>query len=199
MNIRRLLLFIAIAVITATCQLKKVTETSPAGTIPKAPKSNRAKLLVQKEKKGTETGVYQQKLELREPLTINGKKVSDRHRFELSSTANYPGDKPACISERSSVNILHEKSKKSGWQYLKVSKVVWVVDGQKTSPEKIIQSPIEFEDGEWWESLITRPSCTTFQQLATAKTAELHIDGAVLKLSDEEIVALKDFTTAIGY
>ena len=199
MNVLRLLLFIAITVFTATCQLKNATESSPLSNKAKVQKSNRAKLIIQQEKKGTETGVYQQKLELREPLTVNGKKVAGRHRFELSSTANYPGDKPACISERCSVIILHEKPIKGGWQYSKSSKVVWVVDGQNTSPEKIIQAPIEFEDGEWWESLITRPSCETFQQLASAKTAELRIDGALLKLSDEEIAALKEFVTAIGY
>lgn len=156
-------------------------------------------MIIQQEKKGTETGVYQQDLELREPLTINGRKVADRHTFELSSTANYAGDTPACTSEQASVTILHGKPKKSGWQYAKVSKVVWVIDGQSTSPEKIIQAPIELEDSEWWESIITRPSCQTFQQLASAKTAELRVDGAVLKLSDEEITAWKEFATAIGY
>lgn len=199
MSVPKLLLFIVVTAFTTTCQVKNATDSSPQGNKAKVQKSKRAKLIIQQEKKGTETGVYQQKLELREPLTVNGKNVAGRHRFELSSSANYPGDKPTCISERCAVIILHEKPIKSGWQYSKVGKVVWVVDGQNTSPEKVIQSPIEFEDGDWWESLITRPDCETFRQLAAATTVELRINDAVLKLSDEEILALKEFVTAIGF
>lgn len=199
MKTTSLLTVAILCVVVLACNQTGDRTGSTGGKAANVQRSKRAKLIVQLEKKGTETGVYQQDLKLDGPVMVKGKPVAGKHKIELGSIANYPGTKPACISPQVAMNILHEKPIKGGWQFPASAKVVWVIDGQNTSPKRINQRPIEKEDGEWWESLITEPDCETYRHLATATTAELHINDAVLALTAEEIATLKEFSNAIGY
>lgn len=182
------------------CNFARDKRSSPsADNKPNVQRSSRAKLIVQKEKSGAETGVYLHDLELRGPALLKGKPMPGKHRFEIGINAGYPGEKQACLPTRSALIILHEKPSRSGWQYPAQAKVVWNIDGQKTVPKKVIQQPIEKEDGEWWESLITEPDCETFRHLAGGQQAELSINDVLIKLSPEEIAELKRVANALGF
>lgn len=183
----------------AGCSLPQPKGQNTLGDKADVKSGKRSKLIIQKEKNNTETGVYMHDLELREPLMVNGRPVPGKRRFEIGINGNYVGEKRSCEPIRYALIILHEKPEKTGWQYSPKTKIVWVIDGKETRPGKIIQAPIEKEDGEWWESLITRPDCETFRQMASAVSAELHINDAVIKLQPDEIAAIKEYAVAIGF
>lgn len=199
MNKPTLAMAAVLIVMASSCAPPKNQNPSTLGNKADVRRSNRAKLIVQEEKNGTETGVYQQDLKLTTPITVNGKPIAGKHSLEIGSTGNFPANKPGCYPTKTSMIILHEKPKKDGWQFPKNAKIVWVIDGKMTSPKKVIESPIELEDGKWWESLITEPECETFKQFGTAKDAELRINDAVIRLSAEEIATIKEFTSVLGY
>lgn len=199
MNLHCAIFLITIVISAAACNLPSAKVRNTLGDKADVKNGKRSKLIIQKEKKNTETGVYMQDLELREPLMVDGKPDKGKHRFEIGINGNYFGEKRSCEPIRYALIILHEKPVKTGWQYPSNANVIWAIDGKETKPEKIIQRPIEKEDGEWWESLITRPDCETFRQMASATSAEIRINNAVIKLQPDEIAALKEYAVAIGF
>ena len=163
-----------------------------------APSSPKPKLLIQREKKGTETGVYQQHFKIVSPVKVNSEVISGNHKIELTNMATYPGGVPKCVASSLVMNVLHEKPDKGGWQFSNSPKVSWVVDGQTTHAVKVLTHAIEFEDGNYWETVIAQPTCQTFEQLGNGKVAEIHIDDAVVEFTQYDLDAFKEFASALG-
>jgi hypothetical protein len=158
---------------------------------------NGAKLLIQSEPKNR-TGIYQSDFKILQPIVVSGKKVDGQHSIELNNQASYTGTTAKCDAESLVIDILHGKPSRSGWQFPRNAKLTYVADGVEMKPIKVIQKSLDEEDGEYWEALISQPSCEAIQKIASAKTAALKVDAAVITLSDSDISAFRDFAAAIG-
>lgn len=117
MSMQYTIFLIVILIGAAGCNLPSAKVKNTLGDKADVKNGKRSKLVIQKEKKNTETGVYMHDLELREPLMVDGKTVPGKRRFEIGINGGYVGEKRACEPVRYALIILHEKPVKTGWQY----------------------------------------------------------------------------------
>jgi hypothetical protein len=194
---------VVVAAASLALMMLGCAEINPPKNVATAPpkpvnKYKQAKLLVQKEPKGS-TGVYHQHFKISSPLSVNGSLASGDHSFELTNTANFKGDQPRCVSKATALLINHSTPSQATWHFPPFAKFAFVADGESFKPEKVIQSPPEFEDGEYWETLIIQPPCEMYAKLSKASTVEIKMGDGSIKLTPDEITDYQRFTAAIGF
>jgi hypothetical protein len=159
---------------------------------------NGARLRINSEPKDR-TGIYQDNFKIAQPVKINGKNIEGVHNIELSNMAGFSGSTPRCEIESLVINVLHGKPKTAGWQYPRNAKLSFIIDGADLKPNKVTQMDLDEDEGQYWESLISQPTCEIIQKMATASSVVLKIDNATIELSETDRAALKEFAATIGF
>lgn len=157
-----------------------------------------AKIIVQYLPNKDETTIYQQDFNIRPALTINQKALNGKHSFDFSNMGTYPSKTPKCVNDTLALTLTHTIKSKSEWHFEPKTKAFVMVDGNRLDISIYNQRDVEKEKGEFWESLIISPTCELYGKIGGAKAVEFHIGQGSFSLSEENILAFKDFANHIG-
>jgi len=195
---RTILLSICLTVLLTffmSCKPKSETKTKMP---PKAgiEYKHGTKIIVQYLPAKDETNIYQQEFKLQPEIITNNKKVSEKHTIEFNNMASYKGKTPSFVSNNSSFTIIHSTKSKSNWHFPPKTKVTIIADGERVEMPVYSQSELTKDapsDLEFYETLIFQPTYEMYSKIAKAKNVEFQIGTGNFKLSDENILAFRDF------
>jgi hypothetical protein len=154
------------------------------------------KIIVQYLPSKDETNIYQQGFRLQPEVSISNKKVSEKHTIEFNNTASYKGKNPSFVANNAAFTIIHSTSKKSNWHFPSKTKLIIIADGEKIEIPIYSQSELTKDapsDKEFYETLIIQPTYEMYSKIAKAKNVEFQFGTGNFKLSDENILAFRDF------
>lgn len=93
--------------------------------------------------------------------------------------------------------MLHSSASKGGWQYLKCSHLLFLVDGEKVYPGESEHSGKVSASGYVSERITVRPSMETLRQMAGASSVQGRACLDEFTLTPEQIQTLRAFVKRI--
>jgi len=155
------------------------------------------KIIVQYEPSKNETSIFQQEFVIHPEVFIDKNAARGKHTFSITNMATFKGKVPTRVPYGCSLTLLHSIDNKSSWHFPPKSRIAFIVDGERVEIQKYVQTKLDKdsrEDKEFYESMITEISYENYLKIANAKSLEFQIGNGKFKLSDENILAFKDFT-----
>ena len=174
-----------------------------------------SKIIVRYNSEQNKTFFYQDDIKISPLVTEGSEKVSGKHEFEISSSAEGRGmsSPPAKVT----LTLLHDTPTKTGWRYPRPTKFAFVANGQRfellceeydfgrDNKEENRQcsqsSPLKKDDpsdADYYEALFMELPFQTFVTIGNAQAVQVQIGTANFNLPAETILAFRDFGNAMS-